>query len=200
MGPIILLPLAALAAVVGLSARQDDAPAAPPPVVQAAVAPAANAPAEITLEGFKASYQCGLYNHLRQVDSWPDARGNRFVILGVDDAQKYDQVWLEKDHKTVYFEVSSLFYKNKKGEPREYWPQPAQDEIAKAGFNLASGESENYNMTLRQPDIRQLWDVAATMLDVAYNAFGARDQDLRLAVGPVRDIPLSRNEACAYPH
>lgn len=153
----------------------------------------------MSLPDFLKKYQCNLYNHLRVVDALPDKEENRFVILEVDDQLRYDQAWLFEDHKTVYIEVSSLFYLHKKGEPREYWPRPVQVAIAKAGFNLQSGQDENYNYYLRQPDVRQLWDVAGLMLTVAYTAFDAEKKRPQIKTAQWDSHPLSPDESCAYP-
>jgi len=202
MGPLLLIPVfvAAVAALVAApeSQKQSTTPPASKPLVEAAPQPLVEAkPLEDEeRKEFVERYRCSLFNEISAVGALPKARGNKFLVLMADDQQKYTQIMIDTDNRTVLYEASSRFYEFKAPNKRLYWPQDVQAVIAGEGFNLELGKTDNYVQVVPTSRSGNLMDLAKSMLRISYDGFGARMGTLKYKIPQSLGAFLNHDVPC----
>jgi|GEM_PF-2843894 len=186
MGPLLLLPVAAVAVLAVVLSRPETA------AIDGAV-PSPQAKSSSLAE----TYGCALYNQLLEVDdAITDHKDNFLVIADRHAPQKYAQVWLSQDHYFADYEVSSLFYEFKEPQKRQFWPESVQTVLQKEGFRLRDSIHGNYQRSVLLPRPGALKEIAFSMLRVMEQGFAVKAEDFELNVRGHMAPALKAGEPC----
>jgi len=151
------------------------------------------------LHAFMNAYHCAVYNRLVQIDTRPETDRNRFLILDTGIGQEYTQVWLDEDHHNLLIEASSFFYEFEDPSMRRYPSAEACAALAKLGFDIEGGQTENYRIKRTRTPPHDLWDIAGLLLESLFRGYGAKIGQVRVnapyAEGD-HDVLLPVGEAC----
>jgi len=122
------------------------------------------------LDQFIATYRCAVLEILKRIHGQPLDRPDRYLILSVDDKQRYVQCHFEEDDKVMYCEASSGLY----AQPRTLLRLSRAQRAAIAALGFArQGDELNFQETRALDGESGLWDIAGLMLEALYRGYGA---------------------------